>query len=352
MVNINLFVVIKYSSGQVPLEGSKHELEKFCEDWIRTQIQGISKMKKFLLVDVDPGVDDAVALMIALESPNVEVLGITCCYGNSQLQNTSRNALRVLHVCNKLEIPVYSGASASILGEPLVDTFYYGKDGFGDIPDLHAPSLDFLQKEHAVHAILRIVNERPGQVSLVAVGPLTNLALAVKMDPALPKKLKNVFIMGGNIEGKGNDTVSAEFNFASDPEAAYIVLNEYNCPVYIASWEFINSFPLPWNFYHQWINQNTEKANFLKKIHAHSITKGEHKPGFVSCDSYAVAAAIDDNFVTEVTSVGVTVELRGSLTRGMMVVDWTDKLKKKHQVFIMRKCDLRKLEALFMAAVK
>ncbi|XP_042315758.1 inosine-uridine preferring nucleoside hydrolase-like [Sceloporus undulatus] len=309
-------------------------------------------MKKLLLLDVDCGVDDAVAIMIALASPSVEVLGITCCYGNSLLENTSRNTLRVLHVCNKLKIPVYSGASAAILGGPLLDEFYYGKDGLGDVPDPQAPGLDLLQKEHAVLAILRIANERPGQVSLVATGPLTNLALAVKMDPSLPKKLKNVFIMGGNIESRGNTTVCGEFNFESDPEAAYIVLNEYTCPVYIASWEFICSCPLSWEFYHEWINQNTEKAKFMKKIYAHSIAKCEHESHFITCDSYAMAAAIDENFVTEVTPVGVTVELRGSLTRGMMVVDWSDKLKKENKVFIMRKCDLMKLETLLMAALK
>ncbi|XP_062983563.1 nucleoside hydrolase-like [Elgaria multicarinata webbii] len=310
-------------------------------------------MKKLLLIDVDCGVDDAQALMMALASPSVEVLGITCCYGNSLLENTCRNVLRVLHVCNKLEIPVYRGASAPILGGDLLEEFFHGKDGLGDVPDPSAPGLDLLQEEHAVAAILRTANERPGQVSLVATGPLTNLALAVKMDPTLPKKLKNVFIMGGNTEGRGNITVCGEFNFASDPEAAYIVLNEYTCPVYIAAWEFACSFPLSWDFYDEYVNQNTEKAEFMKKIYAHSleISKTEH-PGFVSCDSYAMAAAIDEKFVTEVTVIGVSVELSGSLTRGMMVMDWNDKLKKENKAFVIKSCDLGKFQVLMMAALK
>ncbi|KAH0624632.1 hypothetical protein JD844_032291, partial [Phrynosoma platyrhinos] len=225
----------------------------------------IIEMKKLLLLDVDCGVDDAAAIMIALASPSVEVLGITCCYGNSLLENTSRNVLRVLHVCNKLK------------------------------------------------------------VSLVATGPLTNLALAVKMDPSLPKKLKNVFIMGGNIEDIANIRVTRNR---------------------------LLSRLIKIEFYHEWIDQNTEKAKFMKKIYAHSIAKCEHESSFVTCDSYAVAAAIDENFVTEVTSVGVTVELSGSLTRGMMVVDWSDKLKKENKALLMRKCDLMKLETLLMAALK
>uniref|UniRef100_A0A8D0KNK3 Inosine/uridine-preferring nucleoside hydrolase domain-containing protein n=1 Tax=Salvator merianae TaxID=96440 RepID=A0A8D0KNK3_SALMN len=319
-------------------------------------------MKKILLIDVDCGVDDAQAIMMAIASPSVEIVGITCCYGNSLLENTCRNVLRVLHVCDKLEIPVYPGASAPILGGPVSGAFYHGKDGLGDVPDPGAPGLDLLQKEHAVLAILRIANERPGQVSLVAIGPLTNLALAVRMDPELPKKLKSVFIMGGNTESRGNTTVCGEFNFVCDPEAAYIVLNEYTCPTYIATWEFTCSCPLTWEFYHEWVDQNTKKARFMKKISAHSLefsqTLGrdligeEWRSGFVSCDSYAMAAATDENFITEVKVVGVSVELQGSLTRGMMVVDWTDKLKKANKTFVMTNCDVGKLQALMMAALK
>ncbi|XP_053167032.1 inosine-uridine preferring nucleoside hydrolase-like [Hemicordylus capensis] len=319
-------------------------------------------MKKLLLIDADCGVDDAQAIMMALASPRVEVLGITCCYGNTLLENTCRNALRVLRICNKLQIPVFAGASAPILGGPLLGASFHGKDGLGDAPDPSAPGQELLQKEHAVNAILRIVNERPGQVSLVAIGPLTNLALAVKMDPTLPKKLRSLFIMGGNTESRGNITICGEFNFVTDPEAAYIVLNDYTCPTYIAAWEFTCSSLLPWDFYHEWVNQDTEKAKFMKKITAHSLQVSEsHKEtpgkrewasGFVSCDSYAMAAAIDENFITEASVIGVSVELNGSLTRGMMVMDWTDKLKKEHKAIVIKKCDLGKFQELMMAALK
>ncbi|KAJ7319685.1 hypothetical protein JRQ81_019196 [Phrynocephalus forsythii] len=249
-----------------------------------------------------------------------------------------------------------------MLGGPPVLEFYYGKDGLGDVPDPSTPGLDLLLKEHAVDAIIRIVNERPGQVSLVAIGPLTNLALAVKMDPALPKKLKNLFIMGGNMAGEGNTTVCGEFNFVTDPEAANIVLNEYTCPTYIATWEFVLSNQLSWEFCHEWINQNTKKANFMKKIYAYTLENVKLKQrnskkqgeelGFVSCDSYAVAAALEENLITEVIEIGVTVELSGSLTRGMMVMDWEDNLQKKNKAFVLKKCDLGKLQALMMAALK
>lgn len=114
-------------------------------------------------------------------------------------------------------------------------------------------------------------------------------------------------------------------------------------------------------FYHEWVNQDTKKAKFMKEIFAHSLefTKSvselpgerEWRAGFVSCDSYAMAAAIDETFVTEVTVIGVTVELSGLLTRGMMVMDWCDKLKKENKAFVMKKCDVEKLRALMTAAL-
>ncbi|KAH1187800.1 hypothetical protein KIL84_020549 [Mauremys mutica] len=239
---------------------------------------------------------------------------------------------------------------------------YHGRDGLGDVPVPNAPGLDHLQKEHAVIAMLRIINEKPGQISLVATGPLTNLALAVKLDPTFPQKLKNMFIMGGNEESRGNVTVCGEFNFATDPEAAYVVLNEFTCPTYIATWEFTCRNSLSWEFYHEWVNQNTKKAKFMEKISEHSIkfTDPKHEntsnifwtSGFVSCDSYAMAAAIDESFVTKAIETAVSVELNGSLTRGMMVMDMAGLLKKKNKAFVINKCDLEKFKGLLIAALK
>ncbi|KAF7645502.1 hypothetical protein LDENG_00203580, partial [Lucifuga dentata] len=264
-------------------------------------------MKK-LLVDVDTGVDDAQAIMVALASPNVEILGITCTHGNTSLENACKNTLRVLKACNRLDIPVYRGASQPLLAHKLHAEEFHGKDGLGDIPDPDAPGLECLQKEEAVPAMIRIVNENPGEVILVATSPLTNLAMVVKMDPSFPKKLKGLYIMGGNTESRGNTTVCGEFNFVADPEAAYIVLNTYHCPTYIAPWEFSCRNHLPWSFCETLLAQNTDKARFMEKVSRYTrkvIQTGQKQeevvagPGFNSCDTYAMAAAIDDTLVTE-----------------------------------------------------
>uniref|UniRef100_UPI0037E98459 inosine-uridine preferring nucleoside hydrolase isoform X3 n=1 Tax=Semicossyphus pulcher TaxID=241346 RepID=UPI0037E98459 len=320
-----------------------------------------STMSKKLLVDADCGTDDAQAIMLALAAPNVELLGITCVHGNTTVENVCKNALRVLQACNKLEIPVFKGAAKPILGNTLNAGHFHGLDGLGDAPDPDAPGLDLVQKESAVTAMIRIVNENPGEVSLVATAPLTNLALAVRIDPSLPSKLRGLYIMGGNTESRGNTTVCAEFNFAADPEAAYIVLNEYQCPTYLACWEFTCYSKLSWEFCDAWLAQDTHKARFMARIFQHSIKASQSERfekefvgggGFVSCDSYAVAAAVDDSFVLESDRYPVSVELTGTHTRGMMVVDTLGLLKKTCKAFIMKKVDMKMFEQMMMAALK
>ncbi|KAM7407189.1 hypothetical protein PAMA_003087 [Pampus argenteus] len=267
----------------------------------------------------------------------------------------------MFHLVCVCKIPVFKGAAKPILGKSINAGHFHGLDGLGDAPDLNAPGLDLVQEENAVSAMIRIVNENPGEVSLVATAPLTNLALAVRMDPSLPSKLRGLYIMGGNTESRGNTTVCSEFNFAADPEAAYIVLNDYQCPIYLACWEFTCYSKLSWEFCDAWLAQDTEKARFMSRIFRHSIEASQSErlqkefvagTGFVSCDSYAMAAAVDDSFIIESDHYPVSVELAGTHTRGMMVVDTVDFLKKTHKAFIMKKVDMEKFKQMMMAALK
>ncbi|XP_041822278.1 inosine-uridine preferring nucleoside hydrolase-like [Chelmon rostratus] len=314
-----------------------------------------------LILDVDTGVDDAQAIMMALASPTVEILGITCCNGNTKLDNACKNTLRVLQKCNRLDIPVFRGCVQPLLAEPLHAGDYHGKDGLGDVPDPNAPGMDMLQDTHATQAMVNIVNDNPGEVSLVATSALTNLAVAVQLDPSFPEKLKALYIMGGNIESRGNTTVCGEFNFVVDPEAAYIVLNRYTCPTYIASWEFSCRNSVPWSFCDTWLAQDTEKARFMENIsrHTRKVAQSEDnekeetkRVGFNSCDAYALVAAIDNSVVTESEEVAVSVELAGNNTRGMMVLDYMGLLKKKHKATIMKKVNLDLFKKMMIDSVK
>uniref|UniRef100_A0A1A8MBN1 Inosine/uridine-preferring nucleoside hydrolase domain-containing protein n=1 Tax=Nothobranchius pienaari TaxID=704102 RepID=A0A1A8MBN1_9TELE len=319
--------------------------------------------RKLLIIDTDSGIDDAQALMMALAAPDVEVLAVTCVFGNTAVANVCHNVLRVLSVCERQEIPVFRGSACPLVGIGNLFSDHFGGDGLGDVMEYKDPLWEEkIQREHAVNAMVRLVSEHEMQVSLVALGPLTNLALAVRLDPCFPNKLRDLYIMGGNMEGKGNVTLCAEFNFAMDPESAYIVLEEFICPTYIASWEYSCRNALTWEFFEELIHQDAPAARFMKMItsrcwaYSKEALKSKRDvffgPGFVSYDSYAMAACVDSSMVLESIECPVRVELQGSIARGMMVLDRTNHLKKNHSVKIMTKCDLTKLSQLLMESLR
>ncbi|XP_036969464.1 inosine-uridine preferring nucleoside hydrolase [Acanthopagrus latus] len=319
--------------------------------------------KKKLIIDTDCGIDDAQAIMMALAAPNVEVVGVTCVFGNGAVDNVCQNVLMVLSVCEREGIPVFRGSGSALVGASRSPTDHFGTDGLGDVIKEKDPKWEEkIQKEHAVSAMIRLVTENQNQVSLVALGPLTNLALAVRLDPCFPQKLKDLYIMGGNMEGKGNVSLCAEFNFAMDPESAYIVLEEYLCTTYVASWEYSCRNGLTWEFFEELINQDAPAARFMKtitsKCWAYSKEAMKNKrdvyfgPAFVSYDAYAMAACIDGSVVTEKIECPVRVELQGSIARGMMVLDRTNELKKSHSVFVLAKCDAAKFGQLLMESLR
>jgi purine nucleosidase len=177
--------------------------------------------------DMDPGVDDALALILALKSPEVQVLGITTVAGNAPVEITSANARRVLECLNAGNIPVAMGA-AKPLNHPLEDALsYHGPDGLGNC-GLPSP-LTPLSPAKAWDFLAPLVLDAPGEVTLVATGPLTNVAYAFELHPELPGLLASLVLMGGAYGltpfGKGNQTPFAEFNIWQDPEAAHIVFD-------------------------------------------------------------------------------------------------------------------------------
>jgi inosine-uridine nucleoside N-ribohydrolase len=177
--------------------------------------------------DMDPGIDDALALILALKSPEVQVLGITTVAGNATVEMTSDNARCILEFLSEGSIPVAMGA-ANPLNHPLEDALsYHGPDGLGNC-NLPPPKLS-LYPAKAWDFIARLVLDAPGELALLATGPLTNLAYAFEMHPELPGIMDKLVLMGGAYNltpcGKGNRTPFAEFNIWQDPEAAHIVFD-------------------------------------------------------------------------------------------------------------------------------
>jgi uridine nucleosidase len=177
-----------------------------------------------IIFDTDPGIDDSMALLLALASPELEVVGVTTVFGNNSVDKLTLNALRILEVAGRSDIPVAQGA-----GTPLVRAYrgrgedVHGEDGLGNT-NLPLPAGKALA-ESAAAFIVRTVCAQPGEITLVAVGPLTNLALALKLEPRLPTLVKQVIVRGGAAHVPGNISPVAEANIYNDPEAANLVFS-------------------------------------------------------------------------------------------------------------------------------
>ncbi|WP_376797192.1 nucleoside hydrolase [Thermogemmatispora sp.] len=176
-----------------------------------------------LIIDTDPGIDDALALLLALASPEVNLEGVTTVSGNVPLEDTTRNARALLALAGREDIPVAAGAARPLVREPIHAVEVHGRHGLGRA-ELAEPSTLPVPEPAAIFLSERI-KAAPGAITLVAVGPLTNLALAVRLAPEISQQVREVVIMGGALRVPGNVTPVAEFNIYADPEAAHIVFH-------------------------------------------------------------------------------------------------------------------------------
>ncbi|XP_014665251.1 PREDICTED: inosine-uridine preferring nucleoside hydrolase-like [Priapulus caudatus] len=307
---------------------------------------------KRFVIDADPGVDDTHAIMMALAHPNVEVAGITIVGGNCDIDQIVLNAVRVLKTCNRLDIPVYRGSAVSLLGEIPQKSEYHMLDGLGDVPLFRRRAmrirrmLVWCNQSMPCKPLLRLSQWYRGDLTLIALGPLTNIAMAIRLDAEFGKRLKHCYIMGGNTEGQGNITTSAEFNFHHDPEAASIVLNELQCPITQVGWEVTLRNMISWDWFDEACKADTREARFLRLIHdkPEAFCK-KQEWGFIPCDQTAMAVALDDGVATGWHSEYATVELNGKYTRGQMVIDFRKVLKREHNCRMVTKIDLDRLRS-------
>ncbi len=183
---------------------------------------GTAGSPRRVIIDTDPGVDDAIAILLALRSPELKVEAITAVAGNVPLEVTLPNALRLVEIAGRTDIPVAGGAEAPLIRRLITASRAHGENGFGGV-EFPEPKTAPV-KETASELICRIVQANPGEVSIIGLGPLTNIALALRAAPNLSKMIKSFALMGGSLSG-GNVTPAAEFNFYVDPEATRVVFH-------------------------------------------------------------------------------------------------------------------------------
>jgi len=300
-----------------------------------------------LLIDTDPGVDDALAILMAHR--HADVLGLCIAAGNVGLHHTTGNALKLVDTIGATT-PVFAGCPTPLVRAAEDAAFVHGLDGFGDTG--YTPSTRGSEREHAAQAILRLSHEHAGELVLVAMAPLTNLALALKLDPTLPQRVARLVIMGGAVSGRGNTSAAAEFNIGFDPEAAHSVFSAWP-RIELVDWEVCTRHAIEFATLERWLGADNAQAHFYdaisRKTRAWSRQRG--RPKLVVADALALAVALQPDLVTRAAERPIAIELDGTLTRGMTVVDWENRLGGAANARIVLDVDQARFEALVASAL-
>lgn len=286
--------------------------------------------KTRIILDVDTGVDDSMAIMYALGRPDIELEACTTVYGNTEVENATANTLALLHECGRGDIPVAQG-----VGRPLMRPFVkwaaqvHGENGIGGVMLPTPPNRAV--KEHAVDLIIRMAHENPGELSLLPVSPLTNIALAFSQDPSIAKLYKQVVIMGSNLTFPGVMGVKSRMvdaNFYNDPEAAQIVLKS-GANIILVGVDVTGRVRLDRANLDHIAAEGRRPAKTLVDIiefyYNFYMGVDQHRPahlprGAGMHDPMAVAIA-EDPSLARMEALHADVELQGEWTRGQLVPD-------------------------------
>jgi len=271
-----------------------------------------------IILDTDPGIDDALALMLALASPEVRIEAVTTVSGNVHVDFTTRNALALLELLGRGDIPVARGSAWPLLRKPVDASFVHGDNGLGGV-ELPEPRIKAVGK-HAVDVIIETILSAPGEISLVPIGPLTNIALAARREPAIIQQVREVVIMGGALLVPGNDTPTSEFNIFADPHAAHIVLHA-GWPVRLVALDVTMQTPMQREQVDTLVRSGSPVMRVIKQMldyyfdvfaPAYGVT------AFHMHDPLCLAAAFRPELLSW-KPMYVDVELQGSLTMGETV---------------------------------
>ncbi len=292
-----------------------------------------------IIIDTDPGQDDAVAILLALGSPELEVLGITCVAGNVPLALTQRNARIVCELAGRVDIPVFAGAVRPMVRDLVTAEYVHGKSGLNG-PELWEPSMP-LRKEHAVDFIVKTLRlNRDGAVTLCVLGPLTNIALALIKAPDIAEHIHEIVLMGGGCFEGGNTTPAAEFNIYVDPHAAKVVFQS-GIPLVV----------MPLDLTHRALTTRARVDRFKALGNKAGVFTAEMLDFFERFDmeKYGSEGAPlhDPNVIAYLLKpeiykgrmVNVEIETESALTMGMTVVDWWGVSGRQANAMFMREVD-------------
>lgn len=278
-------------------------------------------MPRKIIIDTDPGIDDSMAIFYALNSPEIELLGLTTIFGNASTETCTTNALRLLEIAGRSDIPVHKGAEKPISSERRGSPeFVHGLDGQGN-SNLSPPKTS-VQSQTALEFLHKTIRHNPGEVTLVPIGPLTNIAELFIHDSTIDQDIKEIILMGGNAISEGNATPTAEANIINDPEAADIVFSA-NCEISMVGLEVTNKVFMTKDEINILCQFDDPRSEHLKKIipfYYDFLSSFFEKEGMPTHDSSAITYLIDRslfrtlNYPIKVETEGIS---RGKTWMGM-----------------------------------
>ena len=275
------------------------------------------------ILDTDTAQDDCVAILLGVLDPTAELRAVTMVAGNVGFEQQTKNALMTLSVAGALgEVPVFLGCRRPMVREWVSAENVHG-DGVGGLSmDTAGVSVE---DEHAVDALLRLTAGEPGMLNVVAIGPLTNIAMAVVKDPSFPSRVKHLYIMGGSNNARGNITASAEFNFYVDPDAAKIVFAA-GFDITVIPWEplTVRDAIFSREQMAEIGDQGSPVASFFRQVCETTLEFDESVgiPGSSHPDSLTVAVMLHPELILKSAPYAVDVEADSELTRGYSAMSW------------------------------
>jgi purine nucleosidase len=308
-------------------------------------------MSRKIILDCDPGHDDAIALLLAWGNPDIDLVGVTTVMGNQTIEKVTRNALAVARVAGITGVPFARGAHRPLVRDIEVAESIHGESGL-DGPTLPEPTLA-LDPRHAVDFIIdTVMASEPGEITLVPTGALTNIALAVRKEPRIASRVREIVLMGGGVN-VGNWSATSEFNIVIDPEAAHIVFNE-SWPLTMVGLDLTHEALATPLVTERIAAIGTGPARFVGELleffaHTYKDQQGFDFPPVH--DPCAVAYVIDPS-VMDVVRVPLDIELTGTLTLGMTVADFRAPAPADCTTQVARNLDHAKFWALIVDALE
>jgi purine nucleosidase len=309
------------------------------------------KMPKRILFDTDPGIDDACAILLALASPEVSVEGLSVVHGNCSVEQATANALSVLELGNASHIPVAKGCGLPLVQPSLLAPETHGETGLG-YANLPAPRARPIG-QHAIDFLIERILAAPGAITLVAIGPLTNVALAIRQEPRLVGAIQELIIMGGALRHEGNTTALAEFNTCVDPHAAHIVYHA-GIPTTLAPLDVTYQCILTPGDVERLRKRNSpvtqfivEAARFYMEFH----DEFQQIEGCVINDPLALALTFAPELCTY-QELPVDVDLSGGISMGKTIADFYNYGKKPANMRVALGVQARDFIELFLERIE